>query len=85
VQLFWPATDSRDVHLARRINLLLSVFEDRLRVKLREQMGGTYSPEGGASLSDTYRGYGLIAAGASVAPIKPASSPTPSGNRRRSG
>jgi zinc protease len=48
--------------------LLASVFEDRLRLKLREQMGGTYSPEAQASLSDTYRGYGLLAAEATVAP-----------------
>ena len=68
VQLYWPATDNRDVHLARRLNLLVSVLEDRLRLKLREQMGGTYSPEAAASLSDTFRGYGVIAAEATVAP-----------------
>jgi zinc protease len=68
VQTYWPATDARDVHLARRLTLLASVFEDRLRLKLREQMGGTYSPEAQASLSDTYRGYGLLAAEATVAP-----------------
>jgi zinc protease len=68
VQVYWPATDNRDVHLARRLNLLASVFEDRLRLKLREQMGGTYSPEVGSSLSDTYRGYGFIVAEATVAP-----------------
>ena len=68
VQVYWPATDSRDVHLARRLNVLVSIFEDRLRVKLREQMGGTYSPEAGASLSDTFPGYGVLAAEATVAP-----------------
>ena len=68
VQLFWPATDNRDVHLARRLNILMNVFEDRLRIKIREQMGGSYSPEAGASLSDTFRGYGVIAAEATVAP-----------------
>lgn len=70
VQLYWPATDARDVHLARRLNLLASVFEDRLRVKLREQMGGTYSPEVASSLSDTFRGYGYLAAEASVEPAR---------------
>lgn len=68
VQLYWPATDSRDVRLSRRLNLLSSVFEDRLRLKIREQMGGSYSPEAGASLSDTFRGYGVLAAEATVAP-----------------
>lgn len=68
VQLYWPATDNRDVRLARRLNLLVSVFEDRLRVKIREQMGGSYSPEAGASLSDSFRGYGVLVAEATVAP-----------------
>lgn len=70
VQLFWPATDNRDVKLARRLNMLSSVFEDRLRIKLREEMGGTYSPNAGSSLSDTYRGYGFLTANASVAPAE---------------
>ncbi len=68
VQLYWPATDNRDVHLARRLNLLVNVFEDRLRLKLREQMGSTYSPEAGASLSDTFQGYGVLVAEATIAP-----------------
>ncbi|HET7536688.1 MAG TPA: insulinase family protein [Candidatus Didemnitutus sp.] len=68
VALFWPATDNRDVKLARRLTLLASVFSDRLRKKIREEMGDTYSPSAGANLSDTFRGYGLISADATVAP-----------------
>jgi len=68
VQLYWPATDNHDVHVTRRLNLLVNVFEDRLRIKIREQMGGSYSPEAGASLSDTFRGYGVLVAEATVAP-----------------
>jgi len=70
VQIVWPATDSRDVHLSRRLNLLTSVLEDRLRVVLREKMGGSYSPEAQASLSEAFPGYGLLVAEASVAPEK---------------
>ncbi|HVU15793.1 MAG TPA: insulinase family protein [Candidatus Didemnitutus sp.] len=68
VQLWWPATDARDVHVARRFNVLAGVFEDRLRVRLREQMGGAYSPEVASNLSDTFTGYGFVVAEASVAP-----------------
>ena len=68
VRLYWPATDARDVHLARRLRLLADVFSDRLRVKIREEMGGTYSPYAGSSLSDTYPGYGYLLADATVAP-----------------
>jgi zinc protease len=68
VTFFWPATDARDVHVARRLNLLAAVLDDRLRVKLREQMNGAYSPSAGANLSDTFRGYGFLVAEATVAP-----------------
>lgn len=70
VQLFWEATDSRDVDVARRLSLLGSVLADRLRVKIREEMGDTYSPNAGISLSDTYTHYGHVVASASVAPDK---------------
>ena len=68
VRLFWPATDARDVKLARRLRILSDVFSDRLRVKIREEMGGTYSPNAGSDLSETYPGYGFIVADATVAP-----------------
>jgi zinc protease len=68
IQLNWPATDGLDIRRARRLNLLAEVFSDRLRVKLREQMGDTYSPEVGADLSDAFPGYGFIGAQALVDP-----------------
>ncbi len=68
VRLYWPATDARDVKLTRRMRLLCDVFADRLRVKIREEMGGTYSPNAASDLSDTYPGYGWIVAEATVAP-----------------
>ena len=68
VRLYWPATDSHDVRLARRLRLLADVFADRLRVKIREEMGGTYSPNAVSDLSDAYPGYGWLVADATVAP-----------------
>ena len=68
VRLYWPATDARDIKLARRLRLLAEVLSDRLRVKIREEMGGTYSPNATPDLSDTYPGYGYIIADATVAP-----------------
>ena len=68
VRLFWPATDNLDVKVSRRMRLLMDVFSDRLRVKIREEMGGTYSPNAGADLSDVFPGYGYIVADATVAP-----------------
>ena len=68
VRIYWPATDALDVKLARRLRLLTEVFGDRLRVKIREELGGTYSPNAGADLSDTYPGYGFLLADVTVAP-----------------
>ncbi|MBI2814624.1 MAG: insulinase family protein [Opitutae bacterium] len=68
LRFYWPARDGRDVKFARRIRLLTEVFADRLRVVIREQMGGTYSPSAGADLSETYPGYGYLIADATVAP-----------------
>jgi zinc protease len=68
VRLYWPATDGRDVKLARRLRLLSQVFGDRLRVKIREEMGGTYSPNTASDLSEAYPGYGYLIADATVAP-----------------
>ena len=68
VRLYWPATDAFDVKFSRRMRLLSDVFADRLRVKIREEMGGTYSPNAAADLSDVYPGYGYLIADATVAP-----------------
>ena len=70
VALNWSATDGREVRLTRRLRLLSEIFSDRLRVKIREELGGTYSPEAGADLSDTYPGYGFLVAEAVVAPAQ---------------
>jgi zinc protease len=68
VRLFWPTTDGFDVKRARRLNLLASVFNDRLRVKVREEIGGTYSPQAASNASDVFPGYGYILANVDVAP-----------------
>ncbi len=68
VDMRWPATDGRDVPVARRIGVLTSVFSDRLRVRLREEMGQAYSPGVRQQLSEVFPDYGFIVANASVAP-----------------
>ncbi len=70
VQVFWEATDSRDVEVARRLGLLGAVLNDRLRVKIREEMGDTYSPNAGINLSDTFTGYGHVVATVVTSPDK---------------
>ena len=68
VALYWPTTDGRDVRRTRRLTLLASVLTDRLRIRIREQLGGAYSPEAGSIASDTFTHYGMIVVEILVAP-----------------
>ncbi|HRJ48180.1 MAG TPA: insulinase family protein, partial [Opitutaceae bacterium] len=68
ITLYWRTTDGRDVQTARRLNLLGSVLRDRLRVKIRNELGGAYSPGAGSNTSDVYPGYGWMQAGVTVDP-----------------
>ena len=70
VAVYWPTTDAMDVHRGRRLNILAEVLSDRLRVRLREQMGSTYAPEAYSDASEIFPGYGYIAASAVVDPAK---------------
>lgn len=58
----WPTIDSRDIQLARRLGLLAEVFSERLRVRVREETGQSYSPYAYHRASNTFAGYGYFAA-----------------------
>ncbi len=66
--LYWPSDDALDVRRNRRLSLLSSILNDRLRVKVREEIGGTYSPRAGSNASDTFPGYGYFTASIDIAP-----------------
>ena len=70
VATYWPTSDGLDVHRARRLNILSEVLSDRLRVKVREQLGSTYSPTVASSASDVFPGFGYIVAILEVDPAK---------------
>jgi zinc protease len=70
VAVYWPTSDGTDVHRARRLNILGDVLGDRLRVKIREQLGSTYSPNVGSFASDIFPGYGYLEAAVIVDPAK---------------
>ncbi|MEY5019755.1 MAG: hypothetical protein RLZ22_843 [Verrucomicrobiota bacterium] len=46
----------------RRLNILASILEDRLREEIREKLGASYSPNAGADGSDALDDMGYIAA-----------------------
>jgi zinc protease len=70
VLVYWPTTDNTDIHRTRRLGLLAGVFEDRLRVVVREKLGDAYSPSASSAASDTYRGYGVFQAAVEVDPAR---------------
>ena len=60
VVVAWPTADFWDIGRTRRLNMLASIFSDRLRKKVREELGATYSPVVFNSSSRIFPGYGLI-------------------------
>jgi zinc protease len=64
----WPTTDGRDVYVSRRLGMLASIFSDRLRVKVRDEMSGAYSPSARPTGGTVFPGYGTISASVSVEP-----------------
>lgn len=72
VAIYWPTTDGRDIRRARRLNLLAEVLNDRLRVKVREELGDAYSPGVGSAAGELYPGYGYIQASVTIDPPRAA-------------
>lgn len=60
--MYWPTGDMLDIKRTRRLSLLGSVLDDRLRIKVREELGETYSPACYHVASDTFTGYGYMTA-----------------------
>jgi zinc protease len=61
--IFWPTTDRmKDIKLSRQLSLLGEVLSDRVRIKVREELGESYSPSVASMMSDTWTGYGQMMA-----------------------
>jgi zinc protease len=64
----WQTSDFWDIGRTRRLNLLASVLDDRLRIKIREELGATYSPQVVSQPSRASAGFGLLTGSLIVAP-----------------
>ncbi len=62
VTIAWPTADFWNIKRTRRLNILASIFTDRLRKEVREKLGASYSPEVFNDSSRVFPGYGLIQA-----------------------
>ncbi|MCF7786479.1 MAG: insulinase family protein [Prosthecobacter sp.] len=58
--VYWPTADMSDIQRTRRLTVLGSVLDDRLRIKVREELGDTYSPACYHVASDAFTGYGYM-------------------------
>ncbi|MEM7383802.1 MAG: insulinase family protein [Verrucomicrobiota bacterium] len=68
VALYWPTTDQSKIKLTRRLTILAEVLSDRIREKVREELGDAYSPRAGHQASSTYKDYGSLVAQLTVKP-----------------
>ncbi|MEX2577582.1 MAG: insulinase family protein [Verrucomicrobiales bacterium] len=64
----WPTTDIYDIRKSRRLGMLGAILDDRLRVKLREELGDAYSPFSHNLPSDTWTDYGYLFASVTIDP-----------------
>ncbi|MEE2808647.1 MAG: insulinase family protein [Verrucomicrobiota bacterium] len=60
VGVYWSTQDIWDISSTRRLSVLGAIFADRLRSKVREELGEAYSPYARHIPSDTYKGYGYL-------------------------
>ena len=60
VVVAWPTDDIWNISRTRRLSMLAEIFSDRLRVKIREELGEAYSPYAVSRASDTFSGYGYL-------------------------
>lgn len=60
--VYWPTEDIWDIGCTRRLSVLAEVLSDRLRIKIREELGEAYSPYAYNRPSEAYNDYGYTVA-----------------------
>ncbi|HUF63130.1 MAG TPA: insulinase family protein [Verrucomicrobiales bacterium] len=58
--VYWPTIGQGNMRNVRRLNLLASILTDRLREKVREDLGQAYSPQVISLNSDAFRSFGYL-------------------------
>jgi zinc protease len=60
VQYMWPTGDTWNIIRKRKLDLLADLIQERVRVKIRKELGDSYSPNAGNFASLTFADYGYI-------------------------
>ena len=66
----WPTIDIFEIEKTRRLGMLSAIIDDRLRVKIREELGDAYSPFAHNLPSDTWTDYGYLFASVTIDPAQ---------------
>jgi zinc protease len=66
----WQTDDFWEIERTRRLNLLAAVLDDRLRIKIREELGATYAPRVISRPSRGQEGFGLLQSALVVDPTQ---------------
>ena len=67
---YWPVPAMTDIAEERRYNLLAAVLTERLRLKLRDALGATYTPTAAFTFTKGFPGMNFISCYAEVDPPK---------------
>ncbi len=68
VLTYWPTTDDADAQEEATLGLLARILGLEMLDKIREELGASYSPGAGSSMSDLYEGYGVFSTSVIVEP-----------------
>ena len=68
VVVAWPTEDFWDIRRTRRLSVLADIFSERLRERIREKLGASYSPYAFNQGSRAYKGYGTLQTHVNVSP-----------------
>lgn len=70
VQILWATDDIWNIDQKRKLDLLAEILQDRVRLRIRKQMGETYSPHAANFASSTFKDYGYLSVTSLVDPEK---------------
>jgi len=70
IRVAWPTADYYDIGRTRRLGMLAQVIDERMRVRIREELGDAYSPFAYRFASEVFADHGYLLAQVGVAPEK---------------
>jgi zinc protease len=70
VNVIYPTIDKENIHEVRKLVLLASLIEEKMRVEIREKLGETYSPFAHNFSSEVFKDFGFLRTMIFISPDK---------------